>query len=76
VTGAVTVHLLGGVAGVLPPDGRLPLAPGDTVAAVTARCGVDPTACGTVLVNGHAAQSDTRLSPGDTVLFVAPVSGG
>ena len=76
MTDAVTVHLLGGLAGVLPPDGRLALAPGDTGAAVTARCGVDPAALGTVLVNGHGAQPDTRLSPGDTVLFIAPVSGG
>jgi molybdopterin converting factor small subunit len=76
VTDAVTVRLLGGLAGAPPPDGRLTLAPGDTVATLTARCGVDPAALGTVLVNGHAAQPDTRLAPGDAVLFLAPISGG
>lgn len=76
---AVSVRLLAGLArqaGSAPPDGRLELADGETVASLGARCGVDPAAVGTALVNGRPAGPEARLAPGDDVVFVPPITGG
>lgn len=72
----IVVRALASLAGFAPPGGRLTVSPGETVGAVAARLGFDPAAIGTILVNDRPAEADTPITPGDTVLFIPPITGG
>lgn len=72
----VTVRALATLAKFTPPGGEVPPGPGETVERLAGRLGLALAAVGTVLVNGRPATADTPLSPGDTVSFVPPITGG
>lgn len=72
----IVVRALASLAGFVPPDGRLGVSPGETAGAVAARLGLDPAAIGTILINDRPAEADTALAPGDTLLFIPPITGG
>ncbi|MGE4538225.1 MAG: MoaD/ThiS family protein [Desulfovibrio sp.] len=73
---SVAVRALATLAAFAPPGGEAEIGPGETVAGLAARLGLPFDAVGTVLVNGRPAGADTPLSPGDTVSFVPPITGG
>ncbi|EFL50158.1 thiamine S protein [Solidesulfovibrio fructosivorans JJ]] len=72
----VAVRALATLAGYAPPGGEARIGPGETVAGLAGRLGLPLGAIGTVLVNGRPARAETPLSPGDTVSFVPPITGG
>lgn len=62
----------------LPAEGRLSLPEGETVGGVLARLAL-PAVKMTELVlfvNGRAAQLQTRLTEGDTLVFFSSIAGG
>ena len=72
----VSVRALASLAAFAPPDGRLDLPPGATVAAAAGALGLPPNDVGTILCNDAPAEADTPLAPGDKLTFIPPITGG
>ncbi|MFU2210986.1 MoaD/ThiS family protein [Solidesulfovibrio sp. C21] len=73
---SVAVRALATLAAFAPAGGETAIGPGETIAGLAGRLGLPFDAVGTVLLNGRPAEADTPLSPGDTVSFVPPITGG
>jgi molybdopterin converting factor small subunit len=56
--------------------GELELAEGTTVGTVSVVLGIPPETERVILLNGHYAKEDTRLSEGDSLTFFPPMTGG
>ena len=56
--------------------GELDLAEGSTVRTVSDVLGIPPETERVILLNGHHAKEDTRLSEGDSLTFFPPMTGG
>ncbi|MFH0996535.1 MAG: MoaD/ThiS family protein [Pseudomonadota bacterium] len=56
--------------------GELDLAEGSTVGTVSDVLGIPPETERVILLNGHYAKENTRLSEGDSLTFFPPVTGG
>jgi molybdopterin synthase sulfur carrier subunit len=56
--------------------GELDLAEGSTVRAVTDVLGIPAETERVILLNGHHAKEETRLSEGDNLTFFPPMTGG
>ncbi len=56
--------------------GELELAEGSTVGTVTDALRIPPETDRVILLNGHHAKEDTRLSEGDSLTFFPPLTGG
>ena len=56
--------------------GELDLAEGSTVGTVSDALGIPPETERVILLNGHYAKENTRLSEGDSLTFFPPVTGG
>lgn len=72
----VTVRCLADLADRTPPQGRLSLPFGATVAEAARFLDIPPEAVGTVLRNDAPADADTPLAPGDRLSFIPPITGG
>lgn len=72
----VTVRCLASLAAWSPPDGRLALAPGATVADAVATLGIPADEVGTTLRNGAPAEAGAGLESGDTLSVIPPITGG
>jgi len=51
-------------------------APGETVAGLVARLGLDPKRIKIIMLNGRSAKLEDSLSDGDRVGLFPPVGGG
>jgi sulfur carrier protein ThiS len=62
----------------LPPGGALEVSPGATVGDVLARLGVPPARQAKLVLfrNGRPAHPDTAMEDGDTLVVLAPMTGG
>jgi molybdopterin converting factor small subunit len=76
VSDTVTVRALATLAPYAPPGGVASVGPGETVAELVDRLGIEPDALGAVLVNENPATPETPLAPGDVVSLVPPITGG
>ena len=56
--------------------GELELTEGATVRTVSDVLGIPPVTERVILLNGHHAKEDTRLSEGDSLTFFPPMTGG
>jgi molybdopterin converting factor small subunit len=56
--------------------GELDLAKGSTVGTVSDVLGIPPEIERVILLNGHHAKEDIRLSDGDSLTFFPPMTGG
>jgi molybdopterin converting factor small subunit len=56
--------------------GEMDLAEGSTVRTVTDVLGIPPETERVILLNGHHAKEETRLSEGDSLTFFPPMTGG
>ncbi|MCX5882154.1 MAG: MoaD/ThiS family protein [Deltaproteobacteria bacterium] len=56
--------------------GELDLAEESTVRTVSDVLGIPPETERVILLNGHHAKEDTRLSEGDSLTFFPPLTGG
>ena len=56
--------------------GELDLAEGSTVRTVSDVLGIHSETERVILLNGHHAKEDTRLSEGDSLTFFPPMTGG
>jgi sulfur carrier protein ThiS len=77
----IEVRLFANLAAFLPPHGQdgvaeLEIPDGSTVADVTRRLGIPADLARVVLVNGHDAVSEARLSLRDVVTIFPPLAGG
>ena len=77
----IEVRLFANLAAFLPPHGRhgvaeLEVPDGSTVADVTRQLGIPADLARVVLVNGHDAASEARLSLRDVVTIFPPLAGG
>ena len=56
--------------------GEMDLSEGSTVRTVTDVLGIPPETERVILLNGHHAKEETRLSEGDSLTFFPPMTGG